>query len=145
MLHILRFTYENKDLFEKAMKIRTSVFVEELNIDPTLECDEFDGIAHHYLLLEDETPMATARWRETAKGIKLERFAVPAKYRNKGLGSFLVKEVLNDVIPLSKKIYLHSQHTAVNLYLKNGFKVIGEPFEEAGIRHFYMEYSDQIG
>ena len=140
MYNILRFDKSDKELFEKAIKIRTSVFVEELYIDPKLECDEFDNIAHHYLILENETPMATARWRETSNGIKLERFAALKKSRGKGIGTILLKEVIKDVIPLSKLIYLHSQHTAVNLYLKNGFEIIGEAFEEAGIKHFYMEY-----
>jgi len=142
MLTVLRFDYSDKQLFEKAITIRTTVFVKELNIDPELECDEYDKIAHHYLVMEDSIPVATARWRETQKGIKLERFAVPKKQRNKGLGAFLLKEVLKDVIQISKLIYLHSQHTAVNLYLKNGFNIIGEPFEEAGIKHYYMEYKN---
>ena len=140
MYSTTRFTYSDKALFEKAIAIRPEVFVEELHIDAALENDEFDAIAHHYLLTENDIPMATARWRETSKGIKLERFAVPAKYRNKGFGSLLLKEVLKDVIPLSKPIYLHSQHTAVNLYLKNGFVAKGDAFEEAGIKHYHMEY-----
>jgi predicted GNAT family N-acyltransferase len=142
MYTVVRFNQSKNDLFEKAINIRTTVFVDELNIDPELECDEFDNIAHHYLLLENEIPLATARWRETSKGIKLERFAALKKFRGKGIGTYLLKEVLKDVIPLSKRIYLHSQHTAVNLYLKNGFEIIGEPFEEAGIKHFYMEYKN---
>lgn len=141
MYSILRFTYSDKALFEKALAIRTEVFVEGLHIDAILENDEYDAIAHHYLLMENDIPMATARWRETSNGIKLERFAVPAKYRNRGLGSMLLKEVLKDVIPLSKAIYLHSQYTAVNLYLKNGFATKGDAFEEAGIKHYYMEFT----
>lgn len=135
-----KFKKSDKDLFEKAFAIRTEVFVNGLNIDPLLEADEFDETAQHYLLLEDGIPAGTARWRETENGIKLERFAVPASSRNKGIGSILLKEVLSDVLPLNKKIYLHSQHTAVNLYLKNGFAIEGEPFDEAGIKHFYMVY-----
>ncbi len=140
MYSITRFTYSDKALFEKAITIRTEVFVEGLHIDAALENDEYDAIAHHYLLTENDIPLATARWRETTNGIKLERFAVPEKYRNKGLGTILLKEVLADVISMSKLIYLHSQYTAVNLYLKNGFVVKGEAFEEAGIKHYYMEY-----
>jgi predicted GNAT family N-acyltransferase len=141
MFSIHRFDHSDNVLFEKAIQIRTTVFVEGLNIDPELENDEFDAIAQHYLVVENDLPVATARWRETMKGIKLERFAVPGKYRGKGLGTLLLKEVLTDVKKLNKLIYLHSQHTAVNLYLRNGFKIIGEPFEEAGIKHYYMEYN----
>jgi predicted GNAT family N-acyltransferase len=140
MYSIARFDYSNTALFEKAIRIRTDVFVIEIHIDPKLECDEFDAVAHHYLLTENDIPLATARWRETSKGIKLERFAVPAEHRNKGLGTILLKEVLKDVIPASKLICLHSQYTAVNLYLKNGFIIIGDAFKEAGIKHYYMEY-----
>jgi predicted GNAT family N-acyltransferase len=137
---IMKFRKSEKDLFAKAFAIRTEVFVKGLNIDPLLEADEYDETAQHYLLSDDGIPVGTARWRETEKGIKLERFAVPASSRNKGIGSVLLKEVLADVIPLNKKIYLHSQHTAVNLYLKNGFVIEGPPFEEAGIVHYYMVY-----
>lgn len=141
MYKILKFNKSDKELFSEAFAIRTEVFVKELNIDPLLEADEYDEISHHYLLLEDGISMATARWRETEKGIKLERFAVPASSRNKGIGTILLKQVLYDVILLHKKIYLHSQYTAVNLYLKNGFKVEGAPFEEAGIKHYFMVYT----
>lgn len=142
MYTVLKLKKSDTELFAKAFAIRTEVFVKGLNIDPLLEADKYDAIAQHYLLLENEIPLATARWRETDKGIKLERFAVPAAYRNKGIGVFLLKEVLVDVIPLRKKIYLHSQHTAINLYLKNGFKIEGTPFEEAGIKHYYMVYEE---
>ncbi|NTW32437.1 MAG: GNAT family N-acetyltransferase [Bacteroidetes bacterium] len=140
MLSILRFDYSNKIFFKKALGIRTKVFVQEMSIDPKLEYDGFDLTAHHFLLIENNEPIATARWRETIKGIKLERFAVIKEQRGKGIGTLILKEVLKDTIQFSKTIYLHSQHSAVNLYLKNGFEIIGEAFEEAGIRHFYMEY-----
>jgi len=140
MLSILRFDYSDKKLFEKSLIIRTMVFVKEMGIAPNLEYDGFDIDAHHYLLIENSEAVATARCRETSKGIKLERFAVLKEKRRKGLGDLLLKEVLIDVKDLSKTIYLHSQHTAVNMYLKNSFEIIGEPFEEAGIKHFYMEY-----
>jgi predicted GNAT family N-acyltransferase len=140
MFTLLKFNKSDSELFAKAFAIRTEVFVKGLSIDPLLEADEYDAVAHHYLLMENDIPMATARWRETEIGIKLERFAVPALARNKGTGTYLLKEVLSEVIPMKKLIYLHSQHTAVNLYLKNGFKIKGQPFEEAGILHYYMVY-----
>lgn len=140
MFSILRFSFTEKDLPEMALQIRTKVFVDELGIDPSLEYDEYDSVAHHYLVLENNQPVATARWRETNKGIKAERFAVPKEHRGKGIGTLLLNEVVKDILPFAKTIYLHSQHTAVNLYLKNGFMIIGKPFNEAGIPHYYMEY-----
>jgi predicted GNAT family N-acyltransferase len=48
--------------------------------------------------------------------------------------------VLKDILPLSKKIYLHAQSSAVNFYKQNGFSVIGDKFYEAGIEHYRMEF-----
>jgi predicted GNAT family N-acyltransferase len=60
-------------------------------------------------------------------------------FRNQGLGSELLKEVLNDVQKLDKKIYLHSQLMAVSYYERAGFKKVGDIFTEAGIEHYLME------
>jgi predicted GNAT family N-acyltransferase len=140
MIEIKKFVYTDQELFKIAIKIRKEVFVIGQNIDPTLECDENEETAIHYLLTENGIPVGAARRRETAKGIKLERFAILPDYRNKGLGNILLDKVLQDVKPLNKLIYLHSQINAASLYLRNGFIAIGEHFYEAGIEHIYMEY-----
>ena len=62
-------------------------------------------------------------------------------FRNKGLGSVLLQEVLNDVVPLGKEIYLHSQVVAVNYYQRAGFREYGGHFTEADIEHVLMKYS----
>ena len=143
MIEIIKFENSNSSLFKSALDIRNNVFVKEQKIDPKLEYDENDVVATHFLLYENGNALATARYRETSKGIKLERFAVLATYRNRGLGARLLEAVLNDVKPLNKLIYLHSQKSASNLYLRNGFRTIGHSFFEAGIEHLYMEYSGE--
>jgi predicted GNAT family N-acyltransferase len=138
MIEIKRFGFSDKQLSKISNQIRTAVFVMEQKVDPELEYDhEEEG--HFYLLYVDGKPVATARWRETDKGIKLERFAMLKEFRNLGLGSELLKEVLKDVQKLNKKIYLHSQLKAVSYYERAGFKKVGEIFTEAGIEHYRME------
>ena len=138
MLEVKRFGFQDKELFETCCSIRIKVFVEEQNVDPELEYDHEDE-SHFYLLFSDEKPIATARWRETDKGIKLERFAMLEEFRNQGFGAVLLKEVLSDVGKLNKKIYLHSQLKAVSYYQRSGFETVGEKFTEAGIEHYLME------
>ena len=140
MIEIKKFGYNDQSLFNLAINIRKEVFVIGQNIDPALEYDGNDKMAIHYLLSENDIPVGTARRRETAKGIKLERFAILPEHRNKGLGSALLKAVLQDTTPLNKLIYLHSQKNVASLYLRNGFAAKGENFYEAGIEHIYMEY-----
>lgn len=139
MIEIISFKVEDKpELAKHSNKIRQEVFVEEQNVDPALEYDEFEGQAVHYLLTVEGLPAATARWRETDKGIKLERFATLSSHRNKGLGAILLQDVLEDVMPLGKKIYLNSQIKAIPFYERHGFVKIGEQFSEADIEHFEM-------
>jgi len=140
MIKVLSFTTKDKKLAKLAFQIRQEVFVIGQNVDPELEYDEFEDISQHYLVFENDTPVATARWRKTEKGIKLERFSLLKKYRNKGIGTILLKKVMQDILPLNKNIYLHSQVLAVNLYLREGFKISGEKFMEAGIEHYFMSW-----
>ncbi len=142
MFKVKRFSSEDTDLAEKAIAIRKSVFVEEQGVDASLEYDHEEE-STHYLLFLGEKPVATARWRETDKGIKLERFAVLPQFRNRGIGDIILKEVLSDVSSLEKMVYLHSQLRAVPFYARNGFLKSGDMFTEAGIEHFFMKYAQQ--
>ena len=141
MFTVKRFLFQEKALTEKAYFIRRKVFVEEQGVDASLEYDHEEE-AHQYLLLLTEKPIATARWRETEKGIKLERFAVLPEFRNRGIGEIILTEVLKDTTFLGKTIYLHSQVKAVPFYERNGFIKFGEQFIEAGIGHFLIQYND---
>ncbi|MCX6304336.1 MAG: GNAT family N-acetyltransferase [Bacteroidetes bacterium] len=140
MFTVKRFTFEDKELAEKAFAIRRSVFVEEQGVDAALEYDHEEE-ARHYLLFLGEKAVATARWRETGNGIKLERFAVLPQFRNRGIGEVILKEVLKDVTESGKSVYLHSQLKAVPFYERNGFVKEGQMFTEAGIGHFLMKYA----
>jgi predicted GNAT family N-acyltransferase len=138
MTKVKRFSFNDKELAEQAFAIRRKVFVDEERIDPNLEYDHEED-AHHYLLLLGRKALATARWRETEKGIKLERFAVLPEFRNRGLGGIILKEMINDVVPLGKTIYLHSQLRAVPFYERHGFVKEGPVFYEANMGHYYMK------
>jgi predicted GNAT family N-acyltransferase len=139
MIEIKKFTFSDKKLLQQSNSIRTKVFIEEQKVDRELEY-EFEEEGNFYLLYYQNYPIATARWRATSKGIKLERFAMLKEYRNKGLGSKLLSVIMDDVIPFNKQIYLHSQVTAVSYYSRAGFIKKGNIFEEANIKHYLMEY-----
>jgi predicted GNAT family N-acyltransferase len=140
IIKIEKFTTEDKKKSEIAFSIRRKVFVEEQNVDPEEEYDEFEDLCTHYLLYFDGKPVATARWQITGKGIKPGRFAMLKEYRGKGIGSELLKQIMKDIIPLKKPIYLNSQVTAVSYYARFGFVKKGDVFLEAGIEHYLMEY-----
>jgi predicted GNAT family N-acyltransferase len=126
----------------EAFKIRQEVFVEEQKVSPEDEYDQYESSSTHFLVYCEGQPCATARWRFTEKGIKLERFAVRKAYRGKKAGEAVLKAVLDDIAqdPQSqgKLRYLHAQVQVVPFYAKQGFVPEGEMFEECAIQHYKM-------
>ena len=134
-----------KEGLQDAFGIREVVFVVEQQVDAAEEYDEFDDSSVHFLAKMDGSPVGTARWRFTANGVKLERFAVRKEARGKGAGQALVAALLADIDLCpdgkGKKKYLHAQIHAMPLYAKFGFQPVGDPFEECAILHYKMELS----
>lgn len=140
MIQIDKFTTIQPELSILAFGIRKLVFVDEQNVDPKEEFDEFEDSSTHFLLFYGKDPVATARWRFTDNGIKLERFAVLKEFRSKGLGAILLKAVIADVKDYNKYIYLHAQVQAMNFYEREGFVKTGPMFSECNILHYKMYY-----
>lgn len=129
------------DLAE-ALTVRHTVFVLGQHVPADLEHDAHDLTdATHYLARTAEgLACGAARWRLTANGVKLERFAVLEQYRNQAVGAALLTAVLRDVQAAhpQAEVYLNAQLPAVRFYERHGFRKAGEPFWEAGIEHYKM-------
>lgn len=133
----------NPDELQHAFQIREVVFVQEQRVAREEEYDEYDETATHLIVYDaDNIPCGTARWRQTNKGIKLERFAVLRSHRGQGVGRLLLKTILWDIEEdpnvSQQLVYLHAQTPAVDFYKKFGFDQVGEEFEECDIKHYEM-------
>ena len=120
--------------------IRQLVFQQEQNVDPDLDFDGLDDSATHILVYVDHQPVATARIRQLSdRTLKLERMAVLADYRGKGIGQQMVQLAIAEgdrqQVP---QIKLNAQTQAKAFYEKLGFSAHGEEFEDAGIPHIEM-------
>ncbi len=144
MIKVVTFDINDTEKLHYALSIRREVFVKEQGVEKALEQDNLEDTAQHYLAYYHDLAVGTARWRITDKGIKFERFAVLHGYRDKKIGQALLDAALFDARTKRKIIYLHSQKSAVNFYLKNGFSPVGEPFMEAGIEHVNMQWFDDL-
>ncbi len=129
---------ENQQELDFTHQIRRTVFVVEQNCPEDIEW-EYEEESKHFIALMDGVAAGTARWRQTDKGYKLERFAVLKPYRNKEVGATILKHLMADVPNDGKTIYLHAQLAAKNFYLRHGFNPKGEHFWEGGIEHVMME------
>ena len=140
MVEIKKFRFKDENLMKEAHRIRYEVFVIGQNCPEELEW-EFEEESTHFLLIENDIPLASARHRETEKGYKLERFAVLSEARGKGFGMLILKAILEDIKESNELKYMHAQEQVIPFYEKVGFKKSGNIFEEAGIMHYKMEYT----
>ena len=118
-------------------KIRTAVFIEEQKIDSELDFDGQDQHAVHALVYKDKIVVGTARMLEDGH---IGRMAVLEAYRNKGFGAYALQGLIDEAKKRAyRRVFLGSQVSAIGFYTKMGFKICGDEFIEAGIRHIEME------
>jgi predicted GNAT family N-acyltransferase len=133
-----------EEMLKLALDIRLKVFVEEQGVPRELEMDEYDvspAACHHYLLMKDDMPIATGRWKPFEPGVvKMQRIAVLKPYRGLGAGSILLEGMEGEASRLGyRESLLDAQCTAENFYLKLGYLTeSSEPFLDADIPHVRM-------
>ena len=122
----------------ELMAVRNSVFVDEQGVPPELECDGRDADAMHFLAMDKaDNPLGTARL--LADG-QIGRIAVLPAFRRRGIGRRLLGLAVESACARGdRRVWLHAQIDAQELYLQAGFRIVGERFMEAGIPHIAME------
>ena len=122
--------------------IRYQVFVKDMGIDYSLEFEyEKEITSTSFLILLENKPIGTIRYRKTELGYKIERFAILKEYQKKGYGrlaiTFLKDLLISKFNPCT--IYIHGMSHLKDFYLSLGFNIEGEPFYEADIEHFLFK------
>jgi predicted GNAT family N-acyltransferase len=123
---------------ESAIRaIREAVFVVEQGVPAELEWDGRDAHCAQVLALDSRgNPIGTARMLPDGH---IGRMAVLAPWRGQGVGRALLGKLLRLAAAQDlEKVWLHAQTRAADFYRRQGFRVVGESFEEAGIPHVAM-------
>ncbi len=77
---------------EDAFSVRRKVFVEEQGVPLSLELDELDETADHFVVYTENTPIGAGRIREIDSGIgKVERVCILPEFRGKHLGKLIMQ------------------------------------------------------
>ena len=105
---------------------------------------DFDGndvFATHIVAYINEMPVGTTRIILSNNGAgKIQRMAVLKGFRNRGIGSQIIKYALDFLKNQRiKLVRLSSQEQVRKFYEQFGFRAIGDVFDEAKIRHIMME------
>lgn len=133
---------ETEDELARCLHIRRVVFIEEQAVPEAEEVDGRDADCLHYLLYDDTgTAIATARVLPKGDAAKIQRVAVLKEARTGGVGSMLMRAMLEDLHQQGsyERAILGSQTHAIGFYEKLGFAVFGPEYDDAGIPHRDME------
>ena len=82
---------------DACLALRRAVFIEEQGVDEALEVDGLDGAARHYIALDGRQPVGTARVRLVPPWAKVQRVAVLAAHRRRGIGAALMRALTDDL------------------------------------------------
>ncbi|ENU25570.1 GNAT family N-acetyltransferase [Acinetobacter modestus] len=126
-------------LQQDAKLIRTQVFICEQGITEADEWDDQDLISQHFVIYDQDQPIATARLLENNS---VGRVAVLKAYRGQGLGQMIMLEIISYAQKQRRSVLtLSSQVHAISFYEKLGFIVQGNSYDECGIPHIEMTMS----
>lgn len=118
--------------------IRTRVFIEEQQVPVALEWDGLDAGAQH-LLAKNQTEVAIGCARILPNG-SIGRMAVLMPWRDLGVGTALLKSAIDYAKSQAwHMVTLSAQTHAIPFYERYGFKVISQPYLDAGILHQDMQ------
>lgn len=125
-----------------AMAIRFEVFVDEQQVPPELEPDEWDDGALHLLAVNAQTgeALGTARVVDKKNGVaKIGRVAVRQSARGRGVGQALMAGALEHAARAGQSVaVLDAQVPVIAFYERLGFVAEGPVFDDAGIPHRHM-------
>lgn len=128
-----------KDMVD-IMRIREAVFINEQNIPPEQEWDELDTASTHFLAIDGQYTMGTARLtKETDDCARISRVAVLKDWRGLHIGDEILNAVFKEAMDQGfTTLALTAQKHATNFYTHFGFEVISDEFLEVGIPHVEM-------
>lgn len=137
MAIIVRKTETLRD-YAACVVIRYRVFVLSQNVPEDLEIDGNEDTSVHYLALDGDAPVGTARYRIVGGDIgKIERMAVLPEHQRRGVGTALVRRLVDDLKALGTIVTIKAgaQTHALPFYQRLGFDAAGPEYLDAGILH----------
>jgi predicted GNAT family N-acyltransferase len=127
---------EVRDLLE----LRHDVFCNEQGVPENEEADGRDPEALHLVALVDGVVVGTCRVLMVGSTAQFSRLAILASMRRRGIATALLDVAEAETRAAGgRRLVLHAQTYARELYERAGYRVRAPVFVEAGIEHVAME------
>ena len=124
----------------QALKLRHDVFCVEQGVPEHEELDGRDHEGIHLVAISGGEVVATCRILLIGSTAQFSRLAVRPSMRRRGIATALLEMADEETRALGgRRIVLHAQTYAQELYERAGYRPRGRVFTEAGIDHIAME------
>ena len=139
------FAYEIRRLrgqeeLDAALELRHEVFCVEQGVPEQEELDGRDHEGIHLVAVADGELVATCRLLMVGTTAQFSRLAVRADHRRQGIATALLELAEAETRAAGgRRLVLHAQAYARELYEHAGYRPRGRLFWEAGIEHIAME------
>jgi predicted GNAT family N-acyltransferase len=125
---------------QAALKLRHDVFCVEQGVPEQEELDGRDHDGIHLVAINAGEVVATCRILLIGSTAQFSRLAVHSSMRRRGIATELLEMADEETRALGgRRIVLHAQTYAQELYERAGYRPRGRMFTEAGIDHIAME------
>ncbi len=130
----------NSAIYKDSLSIRNKVFVDEQQVPPEMEVDEFEDKTTYVVGYLDSIPVVTARLLPMEQcTYKVQRVAVLKNYRGRQIGKQIMNEIEHFAIKNNyTSLILGAQDQAVGFYSSLGYTINSEGYLDAGIPHHDM-------
>ena len=138
----LEFITIESPFYKVAVAIRIKLFFDKMTNSLVLIEDAFEAEGIHVVCIDDNEVVGTGRLHIEKNIGVISQMAIPSHYQNKGIGSRILKALIEKSKVLgATSIKLSARETAITFYKKFDFKAIGEkyPSKKTGIIHRQMK------
>jgi predicted GNAT family N-acyltransferase len=128
------------DEMSALLELRHDVFCREQGVPENEESDGRDHDALHLVAVADGDVVATCRVLLIGSTAQFSRLAVAPRMRRRGVATALLDLAETETRAAGgRRLVLHAQTYARELYDRAGYRTRGRIFMEAGIEHVAME------
>src|SRR5689334_14129200 len=128
------------DEMAAALELRHDVFCVEQGVPEHEELDGRDHEGIHLVAVADGELVGTCRVLMVGTTAQFSRLAVRASARRNGIATALLEMADAETRAAGgRRLVLHAQTYAQELYEQAGYRTRGRVFREAGIEHIAME------
>lgn len=126
-------------LYKKAVHLREEVLRKPLGLFFVPEELEMEREHFHIVGLQEGEVIATVMLVPEGQTCKMRQVAVREDLRNMGIGSQIITFCEESAQEKGfTSLYCHARHTAISFYLKSGYEIEGDYFEENTVPHVKM-------